>query len=172
MRLSSFKINLEVLNHIQRRLKALCTIREKADWSLTPKVSVKKKTSADEGNPCFPCQVINFGYRSRTNSSRSCRCLWLWESQPTLCFTINVFYLFWSNAHLAPPPPRPLWDISETQRGHTQWWQQEHCQAAAFPSSRRRRNRFVFKHAVAAELRVEAGGLSSRLLQVQSLQNQ
>lgn len=43
MRLSSLKINLEVLNHIQRRLRALCTIREKTDWSLTPKVSVKKK---------------------------------------------------------------------------------------------------------------------------------
>lgn len=48
--------------------------------------------------------------RSRTNSIRSPCCLWLWESQPMLCLTINVFYLFWGNAHLSPPP-RPL-------RGH------------------------------------------------------
>lgn len=57
--------------------------------------------------------------RSRTNSIRSSCCLWLWESQPMLCFTINVFYLFWSNAHLSPPP-RPLQGHLENPAGtHT-----------------------------------------------------
>lgn len=170
MRLSSFKINLEVLNHIQRRLKALC---RPTDRSQSPKVSVKKKHLLMKEIHVFHVRwfISDKGAKQTAAGAAAAS----GSGNPSQrCVSLLMYSICFGAMHISPHLHRGPSGTSRRHSGdtHTAVAAGTLPGCAAFPSSRRRHNRFVFKHAVAAELRVEAGGLSSRLLQVQCLHNQ